>query len=191
MPATELPQTSFAVLGLLSFGAMSGYDIKQFADRSIGHFYWSPAKSQIYAELRRLKSAGFVTEEHVEQDSRPDKRVYAITPTGRERLSDWVNDNDYEKDVFKSTLMLKIFLGRSGDVNALTGLVSQNLAFAEERLAQLKEMEQNCLAPEHEGHVALYSLLTIRAGIRLTEATIAWSNDALEELSARAAQENS
>ena len=167
---------------------MSGYDLKQFADQSIGHFYWSPAKSQIYAELRRLKSEGLVTEEHVEQDNRPDKRIYAITPDGRERLSRWVNDNDYERDVFKSTLMLKIFLGRSGDVNALIDLVSQNLEFAEERLALLKGMEQNCLAPEHEDHDKLFSLLTIRAGIRLTEATVEWSNDALADLKTRAAQ---
>ena len=63
---------ALAVLGLLSFGPQSGYDLKQFADASISHFYWSPAKSQVYSELRRLRAAGLVTEQHVEQENRPE-----------------------------------------------------------------------------------------------------------------------
>ena len=57
----QLPTTAYAVLGLVSFGETSGYDLKQFADRSINYFFWSPATSQIYAELRRLKSLGYVS----------------------------------------------------------------------------------------------------------------------------------
>ena len=35
--------------------------LKQLINKSITHFYWSPAKSQIYGELRRLESHGLVT----------------------------------------------------------------------------------------------------------------------------------
>lgn len=190
MPSKELPQTSYAVLGLLSFQPMSGYDVKQFADRSISHFYWSPAKSQVYAELRRLKGEGLVTEEHVEQDTRPDKRIYAITPEGRTRLSNWLNSGELELDVFKSALMLKLFLGKSAGINSLITLVEQNLAANEEKLAMLEGMEQNCLAPEHEEHDTLFSLVTIRAGIHLTKASIAWSKETLDGLKLRAAGES-
>jgi len=43
-----LPTTSYVILGLLTFREMSGYDLKQLINKSITHFYWSPAKSQIY-----------------------------------------------------------------------------------------------------------------------------------------------
>lgn len=180
----RLPATSFAVLGLLSFRPMSGYDLKLYADRSIGHFYWSPAKSQIYAELRRLKLAGLVTEELVEQDSRPDKRVYAITATGRAMLANWVSASSFEQDVFKSTLMLRVFLGRSADPVALINLLQQNLDFEHDRLAELRGMEQQCLVSDGD---ALFSLLTIRAGIYLTEAAIKWSEESMKALEAHAA----
>ena len=176
---SDLPATSFAVLGLISFRPMSGYDLKQFADKSIGHFYWSPAKSQIYAELRRLKLAGLVTEEHVEQEARPDKRVYAITADGRSRLADWVNSSAFEQDVFKSTLMLRVFLGRSANPGALIKLLQQNLDFESDRLAELRGMEQQCV---DAGGDATFSLLTIRAGVHLTEAAIKWSAESMKTL---------
>jgi len=44
-----VPATGYAVLGLLSFGeALSGYDLKQWADHSLRYFFWSPAQSAIY-----------------------------------------------------------------------------------------------------------------------------------------------
>lgn len=188
MPPTELPQTSFAVLGLLSFQPMSGYDLKQFADRSIGHFYWSPAKSQIYAELRRLRSEGLVTEEYVEQDTRPDKRVYAITPEGRERLSSWINGSEFEQDVFKSNLMLRVFFGASAQPESLISLLNENLEFQAQELVELKEMESKCLAAEYD---AIFSLITIRGGIIFTEAAIQWSKEAIDALEKRVGQQDS
>ena len=59
---SELPATAWTVLGLLSFGTdLSGYDLKKWADNSLRFFYWSPAASQIYAELRRLERLGYAT----------------------------------------------------------------------------------------------------------------------------------
>ena len=56
METVYLPTTSYVILGLLTLREMSGYDLKQLINKSITHFYWSPAKSQIYGELRRLES---------------------------------------------------------------------------------------------------------------------------------------
>ncbi|MDA0676899.1 MAG: PadR family transcriptional regulator [Chloroflexi bacterium] len=184
MPAQEQPQslptTSYAVLGLLSFRAMSGYDLKQFADRSIGHFYWSPAKSQIYSELRRLKQAGLVSDRHVEQEARPDKRIYEITEAGRKQLANWVGNSELEPAVFKSTFLLRVFLGRSAGPDALSRLLKQHLAHEEVMLTHLREAEAECSPYSDE---SLYSLLTIRAGIHITEASIKWSHESMEAIS--------
>ena len=83
-PSTaELPSTGYALLGLLTFGEKSGYDLGKFVNETIAHFFFNPAKSQVYAELRRLVARGYATEREVAQRDRPDKRLYAITPTGR------------------------------------------------------------------------------------------------------------
>ena len=182
----ELPQTSFALLGLLNFQPMSGYDIKQFADKSIGHFYWSPAKSQIYAELRRLTGAGLATEAHVEQEGRPDKRIYEITEAGRLRLAEWVNSEEIEPDVFKSTVMLRVFFGHAADPTALLRILEQSKMEAHERLALLEGMEQQCVESDED---VLFSLMTIRGGIHLTHAAINWANESIEALNAQSSRQ--
>ena len=104
-----LPATSYAILGLISFGEMSGYDVKRFADRSIGYFFWSPASSQIYAELRRLRSLGYVRDREVRQERRPDKRLYRITGDGEQALQRWLERSDVTPDMSKSLFLLKLF----------------------------------------------------------------------------------
>ena len=59
---------------MLAFGEeVSGYDIKKWADWSVGYFYWSPSFSQIYSELKRLESHGYATS-RVQHDGGPRGR---------------------------------------------------------------------------------------------------------------------
>lgn len=72
------PTTSFALLGLLVRSPMSGYDLASLVERSIANF-WPVARSQVYGELARLDSLGYVRGSDVAQERLPDKRVYEIT----------------------------------------------------------------------------------------------------------------
>ena len=49
-----LGATAQAALVLLTFGAASGYELKQRADNTLRFFFAAPAMSQLYAELARL-----------------------------------------------------------------------------------------------------------------------------------------
>jgi DNA-binding PadR family transcriptional regulator len=72
-------------LGLLMHGPMSGYEIKKRLETSFRHFV-SAGYGSIYPALADLAAAGLVTVRAIEQDKRPHKKLYAITPAGRERL---------------------------------------------------------------------------------------------------------
>src|SRR5260370_38491835 len=74
--------TPNALLGLLSLGPMSGYDIRQLIPRSIGHF-WSESYGQIYPGLKRLAAAGLVEKKTQRRKGKPDRHVYSLTPEGR------------------------------------------------------------------------------------------------------------
>src|SRR6478672_9040305 len=80
-----LPVTTYAVLGQLTAGPSSGYEVKARLEAGAAQF-WHASYSQIYAELRRLEELGYVSEERVVQEGRPNKRVYTITETGRTAL---------------------------------------------------------------------------------------------------------
>lgn len=183
----KLPNTAMAVLGLLRFGQASGYDLKQFADASIRHFYWTPAKSQIYAELRRLREAGLVTEEHVAQETRPDKRVYRITSQGTKALNRWLNAPDADQDILKSTTLLKIFVGRPENAEALADMVRVTRDRSRELLAHLQQVQEDC-APEGME----FLLMTVRCGLLHARSDIQWADETLktlEEIIARRPEE--
>ena len=100
-----------ALLGVLSLREMSGYDIKRNFDRAV-HFVWNAADSQIYRELRRMEEEGLISSRLINQDGKPNKRVYQLTPQGAELLDDWLVspvEPPYGKEAF---LMRMFFMGR-------------------------------------------------------------------------------
>ena len=129
-----LPATAWTVLGLLSFGSdLSGYDLKKWADNSLRFFYWSPAASQIYAELRRLERLGYATSTVAPQDALRNKRVYSITDEGRAALQRWLHE-PAEPVVLKHPTMLRAWLGHLEGQEALTKVLDAHRADLTEQL---------------------------------------------------------
>ena len=54
--------TAKALLGLLSIGPMSGYDLRQLIPWSIGQF-WNESYGQIYPALKQMTADGLVERE--------------------------------------------------------------------------------------------------------------------------------
>lgn len=129
----ELPTTAWAVLGMLSHAEeLSGYDLKKWADWSLQFFYWSPSFSQIYAELKRLEKHGFaVSRTVVSEDGMRGKRMYAITESGREAASHWVNHSPVEAPVLKHSVMLRAWLGHLAEPERMREILTQHIEYTE------------------------------------------------------------
>jgi DNA-binding PadR family transcriptional regulator len=77
-------------LGFLSYKPHSGYDLKAVFDASVQHF-WPADQSQIYRTLSRMEKKSWVEGEVIKQEDRPDRKVYHITPAGRNELREWLS----------------------------------------------------------------------------------------------------
>jgi PadR family transcriptional regulator AphA len=175
--ADSLPVTTWAILGMLTFGARSGYDLSKMVEQSIGHFF-SPAKSQIYAELRRLVTLGFADVEHVNQTVRPNKRLYSITPEGRRELREWLETSEVEPDSMRSPFLLKMFFGALISREVLIGQVKQAHEQAQMELKVLEDLETGISGnPEY-----FYPNLVLRFGLAHNRASVAWTEQVLHEL---------
>lgn len=80
------------LLALLAKESAHGYELKQALEQIFGGAYPSPNIGQIYVTLGRLEKDGLVRGQDVEQTSRPNKKVYELTPAGREALAAWVDE---------------------------------------------------------------------------------------------------
>ena len=125
-----LPTSAYAILGLLSFGEeFTGYEVRWRALASLRYFFWSPAMSQVYTELRRLKGLGLVSERAARkvgsaaearmaaeqrgggERGRHAKSVFAITQKGLDELTRWVAEGPADWNVLKHLTCLRLFYG--------------------------------------------------------------------------------
>ncbi|MEV0409418.1 PadR family transcriptional regulator [Streptomyces sp. NPDC050448] len=139
-----LPATSWAVLGLLSFGEeLSGYDLKKWSDRSLRFFYWSPSFSQIYSELKRLEKAGYASSRLVAQETGTrEKRVYRITDEGTAAVRAWARETPVDPPVLKHGPMLRLWLGHLLEPGQMREVLLRHQEFAEKmRLRAMADAE--------------------------------------------------
>jgi PadR family transcriptional regulator, regulatory protein AphA len=79
----------YAILGLLSWRPLSGYDIKKLFAESTA-LYWSGNSNQVYPTLVGLRKDNLVTADVEVQEGAPAKKVYTITASGLAELRAWV-----------------------------------------------------------------------------------------------------
>ena len=74
--------TKELLLSVLMAGPATGYDIKKTLEQEVSKIV-DVTISNIYPALNELAAEGLVTFERVEQENRPNKKVYEITEAGR------------------------------------------------------------------------------------------------------------
>jgi DNA-binding PadR family transcriptional regulator len=181
-PPSSLSLTEYAVLGLLTFGHASGYELDRLAARSLIYF-WRPAKSKIYLVLPRLVQQGLATLRHVPQAGRPDKQVYTISGAGRSALRRWLDEESLDPAFPRNGLLLKLFFGAQADEARLRRTLEEWKDRASAQLAALEEIAVQ-IDPDEE----FFPYLTLLHGIEDAESTVRWATDALQRLELRLGQ---
>ena len=164
-------------MGLLVFDSetsehgLTGYELKQRADRTL-RFYWvSPAMSQIYTELDRLSRRGFV--EAVDDTSgKRTTRRFRITPDGREALTTWLHTSEHEFPVLKHPIALRLMLGSlmgPGEIEAMLDGYVEALAARRQELQAVREFLGDREAVAYPARVADWGLAYYDAEVEIVE----------------------
>jgi DNA-binding PadR family transcriptional regulator len=82
----------YPFLALLADRPAHGYELKQELESRFGDVLPPLNAGQIYTTLGRLERDGLVSSEGVEQNGRPNKRVYELTVAGRRAVEAWVEE---------------------------------------------------------------------------------------------------
>jgi DNA-binding PadR family transcriptional regulator len=177
--STDLSTTEFAVLGLLSFGERSGYELKKAAEAGVG-YVWTAAKSHVYAVLPRLVEGGFAKVRRVTQERRPDKQVYRITPKGQRAFQEWL-EAPVEERGSRSPFLLKVFFGGLMSKEALAAHIERKRAEVVRELEEYREIERRI----SDDPRSYYGYVTLRFGLAQARAWIRWADQILRELEER------
>jgi PadR family transcriptional regulator, regulatory protein AphA len=185
---------TYGILGLLAFwGPMSGYDIKRLFDHTLAPM-WGAAHSQIYKELRRMHTLGWVDMRREEQESRPDRKLYAITEQGKHALHEW---QSVPPEVFqiRDELLLKVLFGSFAAPEDLAGHVRTSIATHEMRLLSFRQnalfLPTHGASPQHSirpnpygevGPVDPYFTMIVQFAIEFEKTYLRWLYETLTML---------
>ncbi len=164
--------TARVILGLLAWGPHTGYEIKRITDRST-RFFWGASYGQIYPELRRLEERGLVRARE-EPRGRVRRRVYALTPGGRDALGTWLSE---ATDVFeiRDEGLLRLFFAELVERDELDAIVERRAQAFESAAELFREIGQEMTITGPTVHV-------LRYGIELMEWNAAWWRDLEQRL---------
>jgi DNA-binding PadR family transcriptional regulator len=179
-------KTKYAVLGLLAWQPMSGYDIHKVYRATLAGS-WSESYGQIYPILKQLVAEGLAVRTGQDGDTReggrPARSVYSITEEGRGALKGWLGDPmaPYKPKV---ELMLKMLHGFQAPAGVMLAQVQQFRAEQEAALATLAETERGISARAGGpfDHAVPYWLLAARLGRLVGEAMVRWCDEAVPVL---------
>jgi DNA-binding PadR family transcriptional regulator len=163
--APDISPTGYVILGMLGLGKQTGYDIKQFVDRSVRHF-WAASYGQINPELKRLEDQGLVLGRPEPTGGR-SRTVYELTEAGKAALTGWLASDDEPLWELRDEGMLKLFFS-----DALPEHRVQNIRAMRER-HQRKLAQLQALKP-HAADGPRGPQLTLELGIGSTQWFIDW-----------------
>jgi DNA-binding PadR family transcriptional regulator len=168
-----------ALLVALSEQPASGLDLARRFGRSIG-FFWTASHQQIYRVLARMDADGWVEVTTVAQTGRPDKKVYAVSPSGARVLAAWLAAPT-DTGALRSELAVKLRGASYGDRAAVLEVVRANLADHATRLDHYRHlMKRDYPDPASLTGPDLDQYLVLRGGIRLEEFWVDWLTEYLE-----------
>lgn len=85
------------LLALLAKEASHGYQLRAGLQLALGPLADALKEGQVYVTLTRLERAGLVSSERIGQANQTERKVYALTAAGRQRVIDWLADTSWPK----------------------------------------------------------------------------------------------
>lgn len=181
-----------AILAALLEGEASGYDLSKGFDASVANF-WMATSQQLYKELEAMETQGLIAARTVEQDRRPNKRVYSLTEAGRAALREFTAQ-PAKRTAIRDELLVKVQSVDVGDAEAVRTAIADRLELARSKLARYDRMRARMLAGRTEEEYfdeaeRVGPYLTLMRGRAFEKENIRWAEQSLRILQQRSSRD--
>jgi DNA-binding PadR family transcriptional regulator len=181
----------YAVLAALLEGEASGYELSKVFDVSLANF-WPATPQQLYRELERLARDGLIEARVVQQERRPNKRMFTLTEAGRDDLRAFAAEPPRRPTAVRDELLIKLQAMDGTDPDTTRALIEERLTWARGKLDRYERVRDRILDGRTEeeylreaDRVGPY--LTLMRGISFEEENLRWCERVLAVLKQRVA----
>ena len=171
-------------LGILSLQEASGYEIKKDVEDGLFSHFIDASFGSIYPALTQLAAEGYVTVREEEQTGKPDKKVYAITDSGRNALARAISVSP-AKDKYKSEFLFQMLLQDYLSPEMMLVAIQKQLDDLNEDLGRIAECSHEAPIGHGSHFVADYGNAVLTAGVKCLEYK---KLELMQQMAARAAE---
>ncbi len=176
MKRSNISRLGYALLGLISGKASSGYDIRRvFTNTPMGVFSDSPGA--IYPALQRLEAEGLIRGQVHEGAGLRRRKEFRLTAAGESAFKKWLKQPVTRENVMHDLdeLMLRFSfmepaIGEAATVRFLANLQGELGAYVPELRGFLTQ---------HKAQMPRSGALALESGVRQYEAVLAWCKHAI------------
>ena len=158
------------VLALLAKEPSYGYQLRARLRDALGPLGEAMNDGQVYVTLTRLEKAGQVAVERAAgMPDRPDRKMYALTATGQERVTEWLAEVSWPKPDL-AEFHLKLLAAAAAHLADPVAIVD---AQRRELLRRLRDAQRAAMAEPRDSGAALLLegiVLRLQADLRWLEA---------------------
>lgn len=181
------------ILGLLTYGSMTGYDVKKLFSESL-NFFWNTQTSQIYRELDTIEKKEWVTSEYIVQNDKPNKKVLTITDKGIKELTRWLDEYSVENSLkIRDEITMRVFFGANGNRDDLKKELIKYKKMNQEFSDRLKKSEELLDYREQltgKSGQKIYWLMALERGYYTATSNIKWVDQCLKLMEEEENQQN-
>lgn len=154
------------VLGILSEKPATGYEIKERFSTIFANFY-NASFGSIYPILHKLTKENKVIFETIEQEGKPDKKVYSITEEGQRVFHNYLSQ-PVENEKIKWDFMVRLFYSEHLNERERVALITTEIETRQQECKELKLLKQSLVGKA----VNDYKLFCLELGIKQKELVI-------------------
>jgi len=157
------------VLALLAKEPSHGYELRGRLRDALGPLGDGMNAGQIYVTLTRLEKAGLLAVEPSAEGERADRKVYALTAEGQQRVAEWIAETGWPKPDLAEFHLKLIAAASAGLADPIAIVDTQR----RELLRRLRDAQRAAMAEPAGSDAALLLegiVLRLQADIRWLEA---------------------
>jgi DNA-binding PadR family transcriptional regulator len=158
------------VLAMLAKEPSHGYELRARLRQALGPLGEAMNAGQVYVTLGRLEKAGLAVSERAESAAdRPDRKVYALTPSGQQRVAEWLAEVSWPRPDLAEFHLKLVAAAAAGLADPLSIVDAQR----RELLRRLRDAQRAAMAEPDGSDAALLLegiVLRLQADLRWLEA---------------------
>jgi len=125
----------YAVIGLLHYRDMHGYEIKSHIEKNFGQM-WTVNYGQVYTTLKTLVDEGLIDLSDVvpSEVGAPHKKLYALTEKGRAEFRRWLAASPEKQMLLRDPFLMRFIFFSFGEREDALRIIDEQIDYYENQL---------------------------------------------------------